>query len=472
MKERIIGRKSEKILLDKILNSGKPEFVTVCGRRRVGKTFLIREFFEDELVFKTAGLAHESKTRQLSAFYDDLLEAGMEKQEQRPSDWIEAFSLLRQFIKQSDAPRKVVLLDELPWMDTPKSGFLSALEHFWNVWGSNRDDLVLIVCGSATSWMMDKLINNHGGLHNRLTRQLFLEPFMLGECEEFLRHRGFITSRYDIAVLYMILGGIPYYLELLDPSLSLAQNIDQMLFRPNGVLRGEFSNLYAALFRNSEDYIKVVKALSDKRKGLSRNEIIASTGIKSGIGLTTLLSNLESCGFIRRYKSMEAGRRKMELYQLMDFFTIFYFHFIQGGKNTSWENVVGEAKFFSWAGITFELLAVHHIRKIKQALGILGVMSDEYTWQCGDKDHGAQVDLIIDRKDFTVNLCEIKFSISTFSIDKQYEMVLRNKISKFIEFSRNKKSVIPTLVTTYGLEKNMHSGVIARVILLDDLFVQ
>lgn len=295
---------------------------------------------------------------------------------------------------------------------------------------------------------------------------------MLGECEEFLRHRGFITSRYDIAVLYMILGGIPYYLELFDPSLSLAQNIDQMLFRPNGVLRGEFSNLYAALFRNSEDYIKVVKALSDKRKGLSRNEIIASTGIKSGIGLTTLLSNLESCGFIRRYKSMEAGRRKMELYQLMDFFTIFYFHFIQGGKNMSWENVVGEAKFFSWAGITFELLAVHHIRKIKQALGILGVMSDEYTWQCGDEGHGAQVDLIIDRKDFTVNLCEIKFSISTFSIDKQYEMVLRNKISKFIEFSRNKKSVIPTLVTTYGLEKNMHSGVIARVILLDDMFLQ
>ena len=472
MKEKIIGRKQEKELLGKIFQSGKPEFVAVCGRRRIGKTFLIKEFYEDELFFKTSGLANSNMKSQLKAFYEDMIDAGLPRQESLPSDWLDAFSLLRTLIRQSDSSkRKVILLDELPWMDTPKSGFLSALEHFWNVWGSERNDLVLVVCGSATSWMMDKLINNHGGLHNRLTRKIFLSQFSLGECEEFMHHKGFFTSRYDIAVLYMILGGIPYYLDLLDSSLSLTQNIDQLLFRKNGALNNEFANLYASLFKNSDDYVKVVEVLSSKRKGLTRNEIIASSKISSGNGLTTILRNLESCSFIRHYPNYQSGKRSEVVYQLMDFFTIFHFHFLRDKTNASWENLVGKNSFYTWAGITFEMLVIHHIDQIKTALGISGVQTNEYSWSCKTEEgRGAQIDLVIDRADMTVNLCDIKFSISKYSIDRDYEMVLRNKISQFMEYTKHKKTVIPTFISTYGLEHGIHSNVMSKEIQLDELF--
>lgn len=470
MKQYIIGRDKEKSLLERVCNSNKAEFVAVCGRRRVGKTFLIKEFFEDELVFQTAGLANDRMTRQIKSFYEDLVEYGLSRQSEVPKDWIEVFSLLRELIKQSSQERKVILLDELPWMDTPRSGFMSALEHFWNSWASGRRDIVLVVCGSSTSWMMDKLINNHGGLHNRLTYQLFLEPFTLGESEHFLQSRGFNLSRYDIAVCYMIFGGIPYYLDMLDSRLSLAQNIDELLFRPNGLLAHEFSNLYAALFNNSDDYIKVVEALSKKRTGISRSEIIEATSLHSGKGLTTLLNNLEWCGFIRKYKNYKTTRKNSSLYQLIDFFTLFHFRFLAEKKIKNWSSIQGTPHFYTWTGLTFELLALSHIDQIKKKLSIMGINTDEYAWRCSESEYGAQIDLVIDRADNTINLCEMKFSMGNFTIDKNYEMNLRNKITRFMELSGRKKSIQLTLLTTYGAERNTHYGIVNNEIILDDLF--
>lgn len=469
MKQNIIGREKEKAILERIINSNKAEFLAVYGRRRVGKTFLVKEFFEDELIFQTAGLANESMKRQIKSFYEDLLEWGLPRQSSRPKDWIEAFSMLRALIKQSSTKRKVILLDELPWMDTPRSGFLSALEHFWNSWASGRHDIVTVVCGSSTSWMMDKLINNHGGLHNRLTCQLFLEPFTLGESEQFLEWKGFHLSRYDVAVGYMVFGGTPYYLDMLDARMSLAQNIDELLFRPNGLLTREFSNLYAALFHHSEDYIKVVEALSKKKTGMSRNEIIAATALPTGNGLTTILKNLEWCGFIRKYQNYKASRSDSILYQLTDFFTLFHFRFL-GEKKSNWNALQGTPGFRAWAGLTFELLALSHIKQIKHKLGISGVNSTEYAWRLIDSEQGAQIDLVIDRSDNTINLCEMKFSIGVFSIDKSYEMNLRNKLMRFIACSSRHKSVQLTFVTTFGVEHNAHSSIVNNEVILDDLF--
>lgn len=470
MKENIIGREKEKALLERIFNSSRSEFVSVCGRRRVGKTFLIKEFFENELVFQTAGLANDRMSRQIKSFYEDLIEFGLPHQPVSPKDWIDIFSLLRELIKQSKQERKVILLDELPWMDTPRSGFMSALEHFWNSWASGRHDIVLVVCGSATSWMMDKLINNHGGLHNRLTYQLFLEPFTLIESEQFLQSRGFNLSRYDIAVNYMIMGGIPYYLDMLDERLSLAQNIDELLFRPNGLLTREFSNLYAALFKNSDDYIKVIEALSKKKLGMNRSEIIKATSLPSGNGLTTILKNLEWCGFIRKYKNYKAARNDSTLYQLIDFFTLFYFHFLAEKAKSNWNGIQGTPAFYSWAGLTFELLALSHIDQIKHKLGISGINSSEYAWRSDKTGPGAQIDLVIDRADNTINLCEMKFSVAIYSIDKNYEMNLRNKLARFMTTAEKRKSIQLTFVTTYGLERNAHSGIVNNEVILDDLF--
>lgn len=470
MKENIIGRIEQKAVLERIYQSHKAEFVAVCGRRRVGKTFLVREYFEHELVFQTAGLAHEGIGRQIKSFYGDLIEYGVPPQAEKPKDWIDVFSLLRTLIKQSDKERKVVLLDELPWMDTPRSGFVSALEHFWNSWASTRNDIVLIVCGSATSWMMDKLINNHGGLHNRLTYRLFLEPFTLKETEQFLAWKGFTLSRYDTAVCYMVMGGIPYYLDMLENRMSLTQNIDELMFRPNGLLTNEFSNLYAALFKNSADYIKVVQALSKRQSGLSRNELIQTTGLTSGNGLTTVLRNLEACGFIRKYEHYKATRSEGTLYQLIDFFTLFHFHFLADRKTNSWSSLQGKATFHTWAGLTFELLALCHTRQIKQKLGISGIETSEYAWRCTDEMQGAQVDLIIERADNTINLCEMKFSISPYTINKAYEMNLRNKLTRFMEYSGKRKSVQLTFVSTFGIVSNAHSGIVNNDVDLDDLF--
>ena len=362
------------------------------------------------------------------------------------------------------------MLDELPWMDTPRSGFVSALEHFWNAWASNRHDIVLVVCGSATSWMMDRLINNHGGLHNRLTYQLFLQPFSLGESELFLKQKGFNLSRYDIAVSYMILGGIPYYLNMLDSQLSLAQNIQELFFRSNGLLVHEFSNLYSALFKNSSDYITVVETLSKKRSGMSRKEIIAETSLPSGNGLTTILKNLEWCGFIRKYQNYMASRSDRTLYQLIDFFTLFHFRFLNEKNKVDWIHMQGTPVFHTWAGLTFELLCLCHIEQIKNKLGISGVYSTEYAWRTMNLEQGAQIDLVIDRADNTINLCEMKFSMGVFSIDKGYEMNLRNKLIRFMACNDKPKSVQMTFVTTYGIERNTHSGIVNNEVILDDLF--
>ena len=470
MKQNIIGRENEKAVLERILHSHKAEFIAVCGRRRVGKTFLVKEFFEEELVFQTAGLAHDGLSRQLKAFHEDLVEWGLPRQEESPRDWLDAFMLLRRLIKRSSLRRKVILLDELPWMDTPRSGFVSALEHFWNSWASSQRDIILVACGSSTSWMMNKLINNHGGLHNRLTCQLFLEPFTLRESEQLLQSRGINLSRYDIAVGYMILGGIPYYWEMMDSRYSLAQNIDALLFKSNGLLAHEFSNLYASLFKNSDEYIKIVEALSKKKSGMSRSEVIKATSITSGNGLTTVLHNLEWCGFIRKYKNYKGSRKDSYLYQLIDFYSMFYFNFLADKKFNNWSAMQGTSAFRNWTGLSFEMLALSHIDQIKNKLSIKGINTMEYTWRCTGSDRGAQVDLVIDRADNTINLCEMKFSIGVFSIDKDYEMSLRNKISRFMATAEKHKSIQLTFVTTYGIEQNTHSGIVNNEVILDDLF--
>ena len=334
MKENILGREAEKELLSRIYDSGSSEFIAVCGRRRVGKTFLIREFFEEEMVFQCSGVANAGTQEQLKSFYYTLRRYD-KNVSIIPSDWIEAFELLISYLDSLRQKRKVVFIDELPWMDTSGAHFVSALEHFWNSWASARRDIVLIVCGSATSWMMDKLINNHGGLYGRLTHRIFLSPFTLGEAEKLLISQGVSMSRYEIAEAYMIMGGIPYYLKMIDPRLSLAQNIDRLMFNPNGGLYNEFELLYRSLFNNSESYMKVVECLNSKGYGMTRSEIAETSGIKSGKTLTTILDNLESCGFIRRYNNYGCSERK-SLFQLIDFFTLFHFRFM---RDSSFRNL-------------------------------------------------------------------------------------------------------------------------------------
>lgn len=476
MIENIIGRKEEKDALARIYGSGQSEFVAICGRRRVGKTFLVREYFEEQMVFQSSGIANEGTAEQLKNFYYTLRRYDNTVGEM-PKDWIDAFELLISYLSSLHVERKVVFLDELPWMDTTGSNFISALEHFWNGWASARKDIVLIVCGSATSWMMDKLIHNHGGLYGRLTHRMMLSAFTLGEAEDFLQSKGIRLSRYEVAEAYMVFGGIPYYLNLLDSRLSLAQNIDRLLFNPNGQLYGEFEMLYHSLFAHSEQYIKVVECLNRKGYGMTRTEIVEATGMKSGKMLSTILGNLEACGFIRKYTNFGCSERK-SLYQLVDFFTLFYFRFLRESSFRNlqyWSSLQRTPRFYAWAGISFEILAMGHIGQIKNKMGVSGVATSEYSWRSkvredGDDGRAAQVDLVIERADNTINLCEMKFSEGEYAITKDYDLVLRNKTQRFIEETKTRKSVQLTFVTTYGVKKGMYAGCVQNEVVLDDLF--
>jgi len=418
-----------------------------------------------------AGLANSNTEKQLLNFNIAINHFGNQEFE-LAKNWLSAFEQLRTLIEKSQKERKVVFIDEIPWLDTLHSGFISGLEHFWNGWACSRNDLMLIVCGSATSWIINKLINNHGGLHNRLTAAIYLQPFTLSETELFLKSQGIEYSRYQIAECYMTMGGIPYYLSKIKRGLSLAQNIDNMFFERDAELKNEFKNLYASLFRDATDYVKIVEALSKKTKGLTRNEILEATKQQSGGRFSEILKNLESCGFIRRY-SLPAKRKRDMLYQLIDAYTLFYFKYLEksdGQDEHFWTNTANSPQHNAWAGYAFEILALLHTNEIKLALGISGVQAAIFAWRSENAGLAAQIDLVIDRKDGIINLCEIKFSRTQFAIDKDYEENLRNKIAAFQNETKTKKAVHLLMLTTFGLQKNKYFSIAQKEIVLDDLF--
>ena len=474
MTNDIIGRKKEIRALENLKESNKSEFLAVYGRRRVGKTYLIRNVFEDGFAFQLTGLANTKLQGQLANFHRALVRQNPKNERIEPAkNWFDAFQQLMDFVESSSKPKKVVFLDELPWFDTPNSGFISALEHFWNSWASARRDIILIVCGSSASWIINKLINNKGGLHNRITKRVKLEPFSLAETEAFFKHKNGAFERYQIAQLFMVLGGIPFYLDMVETNQSAVQNINRLCFEADGELRTEFDNLYASLFKKAQDHVAVIEALSTKASGLTRDELIKTAKIHNGGGTTTLLKELEECGFIRKYPAF-GKKEKNNLYQLIDFYSLFYLTFI---KNTNpidenlWINGVDNPQFRTWSGYAFEMICLHHLKEIKQALGISGVFTNTSTWYSVDKTNKAQIDLVIDRRDGIINVCEMKFSMKPFTIDKKYAEELRNKISAFKQETGTRKSVFLTFITSFGLKANQYSmGLVQSNFTMDILF--
>ena len=475
MNSKVIGRKTEYRKLEKCMNEVQAQLLIVYGRRRVGKTFLINHFFDGRFDFKLTGAYNQPLSTQLRNFNAELSrQSGTKKG--IPKDWIEAFEQLRDYIENlSGGCKRVIFIDEMPWLDTAKSGFLPAFEWFWNDWASAQDNLLMIVCGSATSWMVDKIAENKGGLFNRQSCKLYLEPFTLKETEEYLQSKGINWSRYDIAECYMIMGGIPYYLSLLDSELSYSGNIDNMFFRKRAELWDEFDHLYSTLFSESAQYIKVVEALAGKSYGLTRLEIAGKTGLPENGTLTKILKNLVDSGFARAY-TFYGKKKKGMIYQLADYYTMFYLKFLKGNPGhdeNCWSNTLDSPSRRAWAGFTFEQLCKDHIRQIKQKIGISGVYAEVSSWYAkgsGNGNNGAQIDMLIDRRDRVINICEIKFSINDFEIDKAYDMALRNKIAVFREATGCRKSIQPTLITTFGVKKNMYSSIAEKQVVLDDLF--
>ena len=471
----IIGREKEQIELLSLLEKEDSQLCAVYGRRRVGKTYLVRETFNYQFCFQHTGVAKGTLRQQLTAFRNSLTAAGMRCA--IPKTWLDAFELLKQLIIAAPAGKKVLFIDELPWMDTPKGNLIGALESFWNGWATARKekDIILIVCGSATSWINKKLLKDKGGLRGRLTCRIKVVPFTLRECELYARGANLAFARKDILELYMILGGIPYYWSFLKKGLSAAQNIDQMFFSETAQLRDEFDALYAVLFKSPKNHLNVIECLSDGRKsGMTRDDILRESKLSDGGTFSTLLEELEECGFIRRFASADTAETNA-LYQLVDNYTLFYYLCIKKNAFSDehyWSNTFTSTSHNAWKGRAFERVCLQHIRQVKTALGISGVRTNVCSWftRGTENTRGAQIDLVIQRADGVTDLCEMKHSAAVFTIDKDYAQDLENKVDAYRRLSKDKRTVHLVMVTTEGIARNSYINIIQNEITLDDLF--
>ena len=469
----IIGREREKSIISRCLESVKPEFLVVYGRRRVGKTYLIKEFFNGRFAFYTTGIPDAKTRNQLKAFNESLSYHGDDIRT-IPKDWFEAFRRLRKILEAKEVYRdaasgkKIVFIDEAPWMDTARSDFKSAFDFFWNSWGSSQKDLLLIVCGSATSWIISNILNDKGGFHNRITRQMHIAPFNLGECKLFYSENDIVLNRDQMIESYMIFGGIPYYLNLLDRRLSLTQNVDSLIFNEKGDLHYEYDQLFKSLFKRPDNHVKIIETIAGRKRGLQRTELAEKSGVADGEGLTKALRELEQCGFIRQYKNIAASKNG-SFYQVIDPFVLYCLYF-RSGKINSWQSFIKSPDYYTWRGNAFETVCLNHILQIKAALGISGIESSEYSWRSKKKKDGAQIDLLIDRRDDVINLCEMKCTDKAYEITADYRENLLNKAASFVEEIKTEKSVHITLISSNGCKRNEYSDVIQNVIEPDSLF--
>jgi uncharacterized protein len=473
----LIGRDNEREKIDRMLLSGQPEFLAVYGRRRVGKTFLIRQYLKNNLVFDFTGTKDGTKEQQLHNFYEEYLKRAKGKKEKLPpASWQEAFIYLTLYLKNLPVKKQkqVVFIDEMPWLDTPKAGFISALEFFWNQHASNMNNVLLIACGSASSWIKKRLISARGGLYNRVTQRIQLMPFNLYETELYINSLGAKLPRYQILELYMAMGGIPFYLKEVVKGKSAAQIIDSTCFSPQGLLHTEYAQLYHSLFKNAEQHIAVIEALASKPQGMTRTAISGKTGLSEGT-LSRALEELVECDFVSIYQPL-INKKKTSIYKLTDLYSLFYLKFIKpnkkGGRGT-WEQLCKHSSFTAWSGYAFENICMMHIRQVKRALGISGVYTSTSSWQFAGNDAlpGAQIDMIIDRADQTINLCEAKFTSGSFAITKSYAAQLRMKKSIFRQATQTKKATFITLLTTFpALQNQYYIGEVDNEVNMERLF--
>lgn len=474
--QECVGREREKEIFNTALNSNAAEMIAVTGRRRVGKTFLIRSYFQTITDFEITGIHEGTLKEQLDNFSYQLTEySNSPLPLARPKNWIAAFRQLSTFLENKKTKRKkVIFIDELPWIATNRSGFMKALEYFWNTWAVKKD-IVVILCGSAATWMLRRIVHNKGGLHNRITRQIRLLPFNLHETKLYLETRNIRLDNYQIAQLYMVTGGVPHYLKEVLPGESTVQNIDRICFESQGLLRDEFTKLYASLFDNPEHHIAIVRTLAQNRMGLTRKQIVEKGNLKDGGSISRILEELEGSGFIMTTQPF-AKRKKETLIRLSDEYSLFYLKFIErkraGGKGT-WQQLAQSQSWKIWSGYAFENLCLKHISNIKKALGISAIYTEAASFYfAGNEDiSGFQIDLLIDRKDHIINVCELKFHSASIVMTKTMANALREKLARFQSLSKTQKQVSLIMVTAFGLKQNEHSlGLVEKSISLPAFF--
>ena len=473
--KKLIGREKEIEALKRYTSSPHAEFVAIYGRRRVGKTFLVNNLFDKKLSFTMTGVLNGTMSEQMEAFADALFEFSGQLPP-KTKTWMEAFRILKLYLKTKIEQKKrcIIFFDELPALDTQRSGFVRALGYFWNSWASLQDNLTLIVCGSATSWMIRNIVDDKGGLHDRITHEIHLRPFSLKETELYLNSNGFKWDRLSIAQSYMVFGGVPYYLGLLNRSESFALNIDRLFFSEDEELRREYKRLYSTLFKAPESYMAIVRELSKVKDGLTREELQTALSKDSSGSLSAKLEDLVNCDIIRKYNVKQKQiKQTSAIYQLTDFYSLFYLTFVARAENETnyWSNHIDTPEVNTWLGLSFERLCMVHIQQIKQALHIDRISTKMYSWRSHKSNTKAQIDIVLERADNITNIFEVKYSNNDYNFNGYESEKLRNRINVFREETQTKSALWPTLITTYGLNTGIHSSDFVGVLTLKDLFL-
>lgn len=485
MKKHIVGRENEAKVLDRILNSNKPEFLAIYGRRRVGKTYLIKNYFNDKacIFFSVTGLKKATMHEQIKHFTTTLSEVFYNGIDLKPkTNWDDTFELLNRTIKEVQV-NVVIFFDEFPWMVTPRSKLLESLDYYWNQYWSMDHRIKLIVCGSSASWIIDNIINNKGGLHNRLTYEICLDPFNLSQTKQFLESRNIKLNNKHITEIFMTLGGIPYYLNKVEKGLSATQVIESLGFTRRSFLLGEFDNLFSSLFKNSEVYIEIITTIASYRYGIGQSELLKKLGkALKGKGGLQKLKELEQAGFIISFKPLY-HKEKGIYYRVIDNYSLFYLAWLNPIKNSLiknsllqgyWDKLKKTSSWLSWAGLTFESICYEHLSQISKALN-LSPTAIPSTWKYTPKkdsnETGAQIDLLFDRDDDAITICEIKYTEKPFVITKEYAKKLENKLDIFRKVTRTKKQLFIAIISSSEIKQNKYSDeLICGVVTLDYLF--
>jgi uncharacterized protein len=470
----MIGRLNERKRLRDLLETNESELVAIMGRRRVGKTFLVKNVYQEELVFHITGIQQAKRKVQLENFVEARNTFFKKsKSLDSPQNWFQAFSQLKGLLGNATGKKKVLFFDELPWLATGSTEFLKTFDHFWNSWAVNQN-VIVVICGSATSWMISNIIKDIGGLHNRVTQRLHLMPFTLRETESYFASRHIQMPRYSIVQIYMAMGGIPFYLREVKRDESAVQSIDRIFFGKQASLHGEFDNLYKALFKNNQRHIEVVRALAKQWKGLTRQEIIDTTSFYTGGGLSAILDELESSHFIQSY--VPYGKKERDkIYRLVDEYSLFYIRFIEPNKNQEryWSKKYNTPVVKTWSGYAFESLCMKHVEGIKKKLGISGIYTLEASFvkRTDKATAGCQIDMLIDRADNAINICEMKFYDGQYTLTAADGKELQQKRNVFQLVTGTKKQLFITLITTYGIYPNKYAHIVDNQIEMDALFL-
>ncbi len=470
---KLIGREEEQAIFKNAMYSTKSEMIAVIGRRRIGKTFLIRKYFEKDIVFEFTGVYKGTIADHKSIFSKAYLRH-FNKPVSDLKNWFDIFDHIETAVnKIKKKNKKVIFLDELPWMGGSNSQFIKALSYFWNSWVSKREDIVLVLSGSSTSWMIKKIFNDKGGLYNRTTQRIYLKPFTLKETEQFLKYKKCHFAKPTIADIYMVLGGIPYYLELIESNDSVAQIVDKLFFRKSASLKSEFAELFNSQFEKADIYQLIASLLAKHHYGLKRNQLLKLIKVDSGGNFTKALDDLEKAGFITAYIPF-GNISKEKTYKLTDLFVLFYLKYVDSkGKINQWKKIVNTPIWKVWSGFAFENVCMNHIEQIEKALRIDGINTSVSSWSHvgNDEMQGAQIDLLIERADKIINLCEIKYYNDKFIVTKEMMEKIKLKISSFRYFTKINDTIFPTIICPQGLQPNKYSGEFSQnIVQLHHLF--